>query len=258
MLIAMAIPIFATDAVTLRDGSRYYGTFVSSTGRMISFHDENGLRRRYRLDQVRSIQFNIDLSARAGDRAGVFADRAGRRYVAPEGRTVPAGTELTVRTNEAIHSDTATSGRIYSATMEYDVIDRYGDVVIPRGSEAQLVVRDISGGGAVGSRELALDLQSVTVDGATYFVSTEDLERSAREGLGPNRRTAEMVGGVAALGTLLGAIAGGGKGAAIGALAGAAAGAGVQVLTRGKTVRVPAETTLTFWLDQPLAFRKRG
>ena len=61
-----------------------------------------------------------------------------------------------------------------------------------------------------------------------------------------------MVGGGAALGTLIGAIAGHGKGAAIGAAAGAAAGAGAQVLTRGKTVKVPAESTLRFKLDKPL------
>ncbi|HVX66192.1 MAG TPA: hypothetical protein VHA11_06310, partial [Bryobacteraceae bacterium] len=53
-------------------------------------------------------------------------------------------------------------------------------------------------------------------------------------------------------GTILGAIAGGGKGAAIGAVAGGAAGAGAQVLTRGKDVKVPAETQLTFRLDQPI------
>src|SRR5207247_4612434 len=119
-----------------------------------------------------------------------------------------------------------------------------------------LVVRDMSSGGATGSRELTLDLQSVSVNGATYYISTEDMRRSGeREGIGKNKRTAEMVGGAAALGTLLGAIAGGGKGAAIGAVAGAATGAGVQVLTRGKEVRVPAETVLTFRLDRPLYLR---
>ncbi len=61
-----------------------------------------------------------------------------------------------------------------------------------------------------------------------------------------------MVGGGAALGTLLGAIAGGGKGAAIGAVAGGAAGGTAQVLTRGKQVRVPAETILSFQLEKPL------
>ena len=62
-----------------------------------------------------------------------------------------------------------------------------------------------------------------------------------------------MVGGGAALGTLIGAVAGGGKGAAIGAAVGAAGGAATQVLTRGKEVQIPAETVLTFRLDQPWA-----
>jgi outer membrane lipoprotein SlyB len=70
-----------------------------------------------------------------------------------------------------------------------------------------------------------------------------------------NKRTAEMVGGGAALGTIIGAVAGGGKGAAIGAIAGTAGGAGAQVLLKGKQVRVPAETILKFKLDQPLSFQ---
>ena len=49
-----------------------------------------------------------------------------------------------------------------------------------------------------------------------------------------------------------GAIVGGGKGAAIGAAIGAAGGAGTEVLTKGKQVQVPAETLLSFKLDQDL------
>jgi outer membrane lipoprotein SlyB len=61
-----------------------------------------------------------------------------------------------------------------------------------------------------------------------------------------------MVGGGAAIGTLIGAIVGGGKGAAIGAAVGAGAGVGTEVLTKGHQVRVPAETVLSFRLDQDL------
>jgi hypothetical protein len=71
-----------------------------------------------------------------------------------------------------------------------------------------------------------------------------------RTGIGKNKRTAETVGAGAALGTIIGAIAGGGKGAAIGVLAGAAGGAGVQVPTRGRDVQVPSETVLKFRLDK--------
>jgi len=67
-----------------------------------------------------------------------------------------------------------------------------------------------------------------------------------------NKRTGMYVGGGALAGTLVGALAGGGKGAAIGAVAGGAAGAGVQVLTKGSQVKIPAETLLQFKLNQDL------
>jgi hypothetical protein len=145
---------------------------------------------------------------------------------------------------------------VFPADVAEDVLDSSGRVVIPKGSEAELVIRHVKSAGTVaGSSELALDLQSVKVGGRRYTVSSGALEQKGHEGLGKNKRTAEMVGGGAVLGTLIGAVAGGGKGAAIGAATGAAAGAGVQVLTRGKNVKVPAESKLKFQLDQPLHLR---
>lgn len=73
-----------------------------------------------------------------------------------------------------------------------------------------------------------------------------------------NKRTAEMIGGGAAIGTILGAVTGGGKGAAIGGVAGTAAGAGAQILLKGKEVKIPAETILKFKLDQPLSLQATG
>jgi hypothetical protein len=257
-ILAALMPALAADTITLRDGSRHYGTFVGSSGRAITFDENNGSRRTYNTNQVQSIEFDAIGAEQSSRRGGTFADRPNSRYADVSRRTLPAGTELVVRTNQNIEADSAMPGRVFSATVDRDVTDSANEVLIPRGSEAQLVVNDISSGGVAGSREMALDLQSVTVGGNNYFVSTEDVQQSGgRQGVGANRRTAEMVGGGAVLGTLLGAIAGGGKGAAIGAAAGAAAGAGVQVLTRGKTVRVPAETVLTFRLDQPVTLQRR-
>ena len=51
---------------------------------------------------------------------------------------------------------------------------------------------------------------------------------------------------------MIGAIAGGGKGAAIGAATGAGAGAVGQTVTKGKSVKVPSESLLTFRLDRSL------
>jgi len=176
--------------------------------------------------------------------------------VRDDGRVVlPTGTEISIRTNETIDSRNDRVGQTFNAQVAQDVLGSSGEVLIPKGSDASLILRQISSGGTTGSPELALDLDSMTVQGRRYTVSTTDLEKRGNQGIGKNRRTAEMVGGGAALGTLLGAIAGGGKGAVIGAVAGAAAGGTAQVLTKGKEVKVPAETVLKFKLDQPLDLR---
>jgi len=160
---------------------------------------------------------------------------------------VPAGTSIDVRTNETI--DTSSSnGRVFSGVVDKDVLDANGNVAIPRGSNAELMVRKLSG------NELSVDLESINVGGRRYIVGSDanTTTSSQRSGLGKNKRTGEFVGGGALLGTIIGALGGGGKGAAIGAIAGAAAGAGAQVLTRGKTVKVPAESVLTFRTNSAL------
>jgi hypothetical protein len=158
---------------------------------------------------------------------------------------LPAGTQIAVRTDEFIDTKEA-QGATYPAQVAADVLSPDGRVMIPRGSEAQLVVRRLP------DNNVVLDLSTVRVNGRRYILDTSAAQGERKEGVGMNRRTGEFVGGGAVLGTLLGAIAGGGKGAAIGALAGGAAGAGTEVLTRGERVKVPAETVLTFRLDRPL------
>jgi len=163
------------------------------------------------------------------------------------GNTIDAGTTIMVRTNDSI-SAKEDDGRVYSGVVDQDVRNRRGDIAIPRGSDVELVVRETSG------NQVSLDLDSVTINGERYGIETENtvVESERKDGIGTNKRTAEHVGGGAVLGAIIGAIAGGGKGAAIGAGAGAATGAGVQVLTRGRSVSVPAETLLTFRLQEPL------
>ena len=164
---------------------------------------------------------------------------------------VAAGTEITVRTNDSIETKDANDGRIYSAVVDRDVLDQSGQVAIPRGSSAEMIVRNTSD-----NDDLTLDLESVNVNGRRYVVSTTDesvtAENSGKEGVGKNKRTAKYVGGGALIGSVIGAIAGGGKGAAIGAATGAGAGAVGQTVTKGKSVKVPLESLLTFRLDRSL------
>ena len=175
-----------------------------------------------------------------------------------EAMVVPQGAEIVVRTNEAIDSSSATEGRNFSGTVEKDVTASAGQVLVPKGSAAELAVTKVSSGGTTGSPEVALALHAIAIGGHRYVVNSADVQKGNEQGIGKNKRTGEYIGGGAALGTLLGAIAGGGKGAAIGAVAGAAAGGTAQVLTRGKEVKIPAESTLRFRLDQPLRLSSSG
>ena len=163
---------------------------------------------------------------------------------------VPAGSEITVRTIDTIDAKHPSDSRIYRATVERDVVDRSGRVVIPRGAEAELIMRDAD------NDTVIVDLESVSLDGRRYAVDSESQtvtgREDRREGVGINERTGKYVGGGALIGSIIGAIAGGGKGAAIGAATGAGAGAIGQTVTRGGTVRLPSESLLTFRLDRPL------
>lgn len=156
---------------------------------------------------------------------------------------LPKDTEIKVKTNTAIPAKPAANAK-FGATVSNDINDNSGNLVIPRGSRAQLVA-------VPAGKDTNLDLRSVTVDGRRYLLTTED-KSSAPGGLGANKRTGKYVGGGAAIGAVLGAIFGGGKGAAIGALAGGAAGAGTQVYT-GRKKELPPESELSFKLAQDLS-----
>jgi hypothetical protein len=159
---------------------------------------------------------------------------------------IPAGAEIPIRTDQTIDVRIPSDGRIFRGVVTEDVFGRAGSLTIPRGARAELLVQN------TGRNEGTVDLESIEFDGRRYMVQAEKYELSRRSGVGENSRTAKYVGGGAVFGTIIGAIAGGGKGAAIGALAGGAAGAGTQTLTRGGEVRIPAESVITFRLDEPL------
>ena len=82
--------------------------------------------------------------------------------------TVAAGTTVDVRTTESINVKNVTDGRTFTGSVERDVIDANGQVAIPRGSTAQLIVRK------TGDNEMAVDLNSINVNGRTYAIESDD------------------------------------------------------------------------------------
>jgi hypothetical protein len=167
---------------------------------------------------------------------------------------VPADTEVTVVLDQTLSSKTATSGQTFSATVEAP-IEVEGKVAIPKGARASGIVRDAKSAGRFkGGAALSLVLTSVEINGKNHEIQTSEASMSSK---GKGKRTAVMVGGGAAGGAGIGALAGGGKGAAIGALIGAAAGAGGAGLTGNRDITLAAETALSFKLLQPLEVKIR-
>ena len=108
----------------------------------------------------------------------------------------PLGRKLQCLPTRQLTLKTANEGQTFQADVAENVTNAAGAVVIPKGSEAELIIRKITSPGAVtGTSELALDLQSIKVGGRRYTISTTDVEQKGREGLGTNKRTAEMLGG---------------------------------------------------------------
>jgi hypothetical protein len=246
--------------VLMRDGSRMTGSVTASTPTEITLAGDDKQTHTIPMKQVKRVDYDeapaIPSSSSASSPG---ADEVHDTHGHPEQSAIKtktyqlaSGTEVSVRNEETIDSGKAAEGQIYAAEVTKDVPDAAGDVVIPRGSNAQIVIRSATKGGKIrGASDLVLDLQSVSIAGQQYTLSTTNVEQKGREGVGKNKRTAIFTGGGAAVGAIIGAIAGGGKGAAIGAASGAGAGAATQILTKG-SIKVPAETVLTFQLDKPL------
>ena len=225
------------DTVTLRNGKMYSGKFMGSDP--LAFKDNMGILYEFPRKDVETLVLSSTTVAPA---------------VPKEAKVIPTGTEIHIRTEETIDSESAASGQRFAAEVVDPVLDMGGNVVIPAHSPAKLLILTESRG-AVGSPNLYLDLDTVSINGRMHRVYTSELKESDNKGFGKNSRTAEFLGGGAAVGGLLGAIFGGGRGAAIGAASGAGGGFVTQLFTRGKYVKVPAETTLLFKLERPLVLQ---
>jgi hypothetical protein len=190
----------------------------------------------------------------AGDNAseaasGSSTSSAAKSSEAPKPVVIPAGTTLTVRIGQTVGSKVSQPGQTFVATLSSPVaVD--GNTVIPAGAKATGTVVDAKPLGRFkGGALLQLKLNSIEVNGATRNIATSSITQTLK---GKGKRTAVLAGGGAGLGALIGGLAGGGKGAAIGAVAGAGAGTGGAAFTGNKEIVIPAESALSFKLEESL------
>ena len=123
-------------------------------------------------------------------------------------------------------------------------------VVVPKGTTLHGHVTSAADSGRLKGRAvLALRLDSLELRGVSYPIDTSSNRRASGA---HKKRNLVLIGGGSGLGAALGAVAGGPAGALIGAGAGAGAGTAGAAVTGKKHVSIPAETPLTFALEQPL------
>ena len=167
----------------------------------------------------------------------------------PQPIVVPAGTVLTIRTEQALSSKTSQAGQTFLATLAQPVSVE-GRRALPSGATVRgRVVTAKAKGKIKGEGELSLTLSSISVGDHTYEIQTTAVSSTQK---GKGKRTAATTGGGAAGGALIGGLAGGGKGAGIGALVGAGAGFIGGAVTGNKQIEIPAESALSFTLAEPL------
>ena len=256
--------------VTLHNGSVYTGLVTATSPTQITLAGDDNQTRTIEMLNVRTVEYATPTVAQMPPRQPGQPDMGPpdathdahyhpqQSAITTRSYGLPAGTRISVRNEETIDSARAVDGQTFAAEVTRDVLDPDGGVVIPRGSNAQIVIRSAAKGGHFrGRSDLVLDLASVSIDGRQYQLQTGDIVRTGKQGVGANKRTAKFAGGGAAIGAVIGAIAGHGKGAAIGAASGAGAGLTTEVLTKGHAVRVPVESILTFRLDAPLRVEAR-
>jgi len=186
------------------------------------------------------------------------AQNAPPNYAPPDGQqaglevTVPAGALLRIRINRGLDSNHIKPGAQFDGTVLSDVAAD-GAIAIPRGASVEGTVVDAKKSGALKGRgELSLQINSVTLAGTVYPLSSELWQRNSRD---KTAGTVNNAVGMGALGAIIGAIAGGGAGAAIGAGVGGAAGVAGSAASPGGRVIVPPEAVLNFRMAQPAVVR---
>jgi hypothetical protein len=173
----------------------------------------------------------------------------------PQKVTIPAGTQLSVRLNDSLDSEKNQVGDTFHGSLSAPIVID-GETVIPSGADVVGRVANVkSAGRFAGDSVLTLELTSMSVNGKTYNVQTNQWTRS---GDGKGKSTATKIGVGTAAGAILGGLIGGGKGAAIGAASGAGAGTGVAAAQKRNQIKLAPEAVLNFQTIDALTVMPQG
>ena len=156
---------------------------------------------------------------------------------------IPPNTTIRVRMTDRLSSEDTEVGDIFHGTLDEPIMAN-GRELYPKGSDVSGRVADAHHSGRL-SEPGELDLVLTTISSG-HVASSIAVQPLVIKGESHTKSNATKIGGGAALGALIGAVAGGGKGAAIGTVAGGAAGTGAAAATGKKAAVVESEAVLAF------------
>ncbi|HEV2196843.1 MAG TPA: hypothetical protein VGR55_14760 [Candidatus Acidoferrum sp.] len=169
--------------------------------------------------------------------------------------TIPEGSPFEVTLDETLASNRNHAGDLFAASLSQPIVED-GKTIIPAGAHVAGRVVDAKDSGRLHvPARLSVALSSVEVDGKSYDIDTGTIRKT---GQNHNKRNLGFIGGGAAGGAIIGALAGGGKGALIGSAVGAGAGTAGAAATGKKDVSLPAETRLKFYLLRSVTVTVKG
>ena len=231
---------------------------------------------------LRALSFLALLVILAGSVYDVSAQRRrrprARTTAAPVQRhTIPVNTIIRVRLNDGLNSRSARVGDRFSTTVTEPVYAGGAAEVIPVGSRVWGRVQAVRRAGRRTPGTISVSFYSVElptgyssesptglsypINGSLTSLQADDVNadnESTVQGKGNRKRDAVFIGGGAAAGALIGAIAGGGKGAAIGAILGGGLGTGARVYEKESEAEVKSGTEFGVILNRSVSLPARS
>jgi len=187
--------------------------------------------------------------------------QAGANVNSTPNHTLAHGTTIDVTTSRTITSRSDKAGQSLMTTVDADVKNSAGRVVIPAGSTVELVITEISPARSRSAQDgtLTLRVADVTVAGKSYPLDAEVTSVShTLKGRGVTTGEVEKTAAGAAIGAVAGRVIGGNsKGTVIGAVVGGAGGAVVANETASRDVVVNAGSPIELTLTGPLTVASR-
>ena len=273
-LVAAAIPVFAQAPLTSGDIQRLQDAVYDAEGDIARVRDRDvrlAEQLQQQLDEIREEVIYLKVKLRKERRVprseyvalrdrlerlrgqglgegearpSVSSSRPGASSTNPW--EVPVGTEVDLRLQTHLNSETAKVEDRFEATTLVDVV-RNGRVLIPAGSVMRGTVTSVTSAGRLQRKgSLSLSFDRITINSRTYSMRGTVTHALESEGI---RGETERIATGGAVGAIIGGILGGVRGALTGILIGAG---GVVAATEGEDVDLPPGTVLRLRFDSPL------